>query len=122
MVALVGEATMLAPGRLRGLPAVLLHLTRLSGLFLVDSAGTVSFAERGRLSLYATLALAFELTNAALIIGCVLPYFSFTPSPSCLCRLLFVHNGLSQRAAAELAVYRPCLQQHSADPANRGAA
>lgn len=68
------------------------------------------------------LALAFKLTNAALIIGCILLYFSHTalpPVPSRLCRLLSVYNGLSQCAAVELA-FCLCLQQHSADPLIEG--
>lgn len=68
------------------------------------------------------LALAFKLTNAALIIGCILLYFSHTtlpPVPSCLCQLLSVYNGLSQCAAVELA-FCLCLQQHSADPLIEG--
>lgn len=47
--------------------------------------------------------MAFKLTNATLIIGCILlSIFPTLPPPLRLSRLLSIYNGLSQCAAVEL--------------------
>lgn len=71
------------------------------------------------------LALAFKLTNAALIIGCILQHFALSifptlpPSPPASVGFCPFYNGLSQCAAVELD-FCLCLQQHSADPLIEG--
>lgn len=69
-----------------------------------------AFQRRGLTFPLCCLPLVWKLTNAALIVGFTLQHFlpfqffptHTHPSSRCLCQLLSISNGFSQRAAAEL--------------------
>lgn len=99
----------------------LYYSTKLLRISPLPAVGSVLCSKKAWLFL-CRLALTFNLTNAALIIGCILQHFALTifPTlPSSLWRLLSIYNSFSQCAAVKLSFFAH-LQQHSADPLMEG--